>query len=292
MAKIKIMTDSACDIPKEKEHELNIRILNFPITIEEKGYREREDFETQEFYEVLESCTKIPTHAQITPIEFEEAYQKYYDEGYTDLIYISINSNGSATYQNSIMAKNTFFEEHPEAKDSFQIHIVDSTTYSMVYGYAVIEAAEKAKKGAPVNEIIAFVEDWVHSDHVYFATYDLKFAKKSGRVSAVAAFVGELMGLKPILTFDHGKSKVLGKVRGEKAVIPDLIKRAKAEITPNTPYYILSGDKLEKTEELVKECKKALGGEPQGVYPIGAVISINAGPQVVAVVVKGSQNSN
>ena len=46
------------------------------------------------------------------------------------------------------------FEEHPEAKDSFQIHIVDSTTYSMVYGYAVIEAAEKAKKGAPVNEII------------------------------------------------------------------------------------------------------------------------------------------
>ena len=53
MAKIKIMTDSACDIPKEKEHELNIRILNFPITIEEKGYREREDFETQEFYEVL-----------------------------------------------------------------------------------------------------------------------------------------------------------------------------------------------------------------------------------------------
>ena len=82
--------------------------MNFPITIEEKGYREREDFETQEFYEVLESCTKIPTHAQITPIEFEEAYQKYYDEGYTDLIYISINSNGSATYQNSIMAKNTF----------------------------------------------------------------------------------------------------------------------------------------------------------------------------------------
>ena len=57
MAKIKIMTDSACDIPKEKEHELNIRILNFPITIEEKGFREREDFETQEFYDVLESCT-------------------------------------------------------------------------------------------------------------------------------------------------------------------------------------------------------------------------------------------
>ena len=156
----------------------------------------------------------------------------------------------------------------------------------------IAKAAEKAKKGAPVNEIIAFVEDWVHSAHVYFATYDLKFAKKSGRVSAVAAFVGELMGLKPILTFDHGKSKVLGKVRGEKAVIPDLIKRAKAEMTPNTPYYILSGDKPEKTEELVKECKKALGGEPQGVYPIGAVISINAGPQVVAVVVKGSQNSN
>ena len=68
MAKIKIMTDSACDIPKEKEHELNIRILNFPITIEEKGYREREDFETQEFYEVLERLPTNCTRVKLTPI--------------------------------------------------------------------------------------------------------------------------------------------------------------------------------------------------------------------------------
>lgn len=287
MEKIKIITDSASDVPKEQERELDIRVLSFPITVEGTSYREREDLDLKEFYTTLENCQRIPTHAQITPMEFEEVYQQYYQEGYTDLIYISINAKGSSTYNNSVMARDTFYEEYPEAKEKMKIHLVDSQTYCMVYGYAVMEAADKAKRGASVAEILAYLDDWFHSAVVYFAPYDLKFVKKSGRVSAAAAFVGDLMGLKPILTFDHGDSKILGKVRGEKAVIPDLIKRAQQSMIPQTPYLVIGNNRPDRTAELAKEAQKAIGYPPQGIYDIGAVISINAGPKVVGIVFKG-----
>lgn len=286
MSKIKIMTDSASDIPFDKEKELDIHVLNFPVVVEGKGYHERADFTYEKFYDILENCDQIPSHSQINPIEFSEVYRKYYDEGITDLIYVSINSKGSATYSNAVSSREQFYSQYPEAKETYNIHIIDSKTYSALYGYAVVEAAEKAKKGSSVNEIIAFIEDWVKSVRIYFVTYDLKFAKKSGRISAAAAFVGELMGLKPMLTFEDGESLILKKIRGEKAVIPEIIKMAKENMVPNTPYLILSGNRPDKTEELRKDAKKAIGYEAAGQYLIGPTISINSGPQIVALIIK------
>lgn len=73
-----------------------------------------------------------------------------------------------------------------------------------------------AAAGASVEEIAAYIQDWVDHVRVLFVAFDLKFAKKSGRVSAAAAFVGEALGLKPIMTFENGASKVVTKVRGRR----------------------------------------------------------------------------
>ncbi|MCI8599972.1 MAG: DegV family protein [Oscillospiraceae bacterium] len=286
MRKIKIVTDSAGDVPYEAEEQYGIRVLCFALTVDGEAYTERKDFTPVQFYDVLQNAARIPTTAQYTPMQFEEVYEEVWQEGYTDLIYIGINAKGSSTFQNSLLAKDGFYESHPEAKAQMEIHCVDSRTYCLGYGYPVIEAAKKARKGVPPQEILAYLENWFSCCSVYFTPYTLEFVKKSGRVSAAAAFVGELMGLKPIITFLDGESKILEKVRGEKAVVPAMVKLALKTMIPHTEYAVIVGSNPAYAKQLAAEMEKAVGYPPALIGNAGAAISINAGHNLVGLVVK------
>ena len=250
----------------------------------ERELRDGEDFTPQEFYQALAEEPKIPTHAQLTAYQFQQCYEETWKAGYTDLIYTSINSEGSATYQNAVQARGEFFEDHPEARDAFSIRVIDSHTYTMCYGYPVAEGARMAAAGASVEEIAAYIQDWVDHVRVLFVPFDLKFAKKSGRVSAAAAFVGEALGLKPIMTFENGASKVVTKVRGEKNVIPTILELAQKEREPGTPYLIIRAARPDQAELLTESCRQAFGQEPAMDCFIGGVIAINAGPNLVGLI--------
>jgi DegV family protein with EDD domain len=286
LQKIKIMTDSGSDVPLELEAQYDIRVLPFALEVNGKGYYDRVDFTHEEFYEVLKTSVKTPTHAQITAMQFEEIYAGIQAEGYTDLIYISINAKGSATNGNAQMARDSVYAEHPDWKETFRIYVVDAGTYSIGYGYPTVEAAKKAEKGVPAKEIVAYLEDWFQNCRVYFAPYTLEFVKRSGRVSCAAAFVGELMGLKPLIVFEEGEAKTISKVRGERAVVPAIAKLALSKMIPHTPYCIIQGCNPRYADALAAEMEKATGYPPAMIGKIGAVISINAGPDVVAVVIR------
>ena len=134
MAYVKMVTDSAADIPRALREELDIQVLPFPIAMGDKEYEDGYDFTPEEFYGMLLSAPQIPTHAQLNPYVFEQCFEQAYDNGYTHLIYTSINSKGSATHQNAVQAREEFYEEHPEARENFQITIIDSRNYTMTYG--------------------------------------------------------------------------------------------------------------------------------------------------------------
>ena len=284
MANIKFVTDSAADLPPALRDELGIQVLPFPIVMGEREYRDGFDFTPEEFYAMLADAPQIPTHAQLNPFVFLHCYEQAAQEGYTDLIYVSINSKGSSTHHNAIQAREEFYEEHPEFRDRLRIHIVDSHNYTMSYGWAVAQGVRLAREGKAVEEILADMEDWLHHVRVLFAPLDLRFAKKSGRVSAAAAFMGEALGLKPIMTFEEGVSKVLHKVRGEKQVIPTLLKLCQANRQPNSPYLVIRAGNLEQAAQLERACAQQLGAPADLIYSIGGVISINAGPNVVGII--------
>ena len=230
MHNIRIITDSASDIPVELEKELNIKILSFPITVGEAGYLERIDFTNKEFYKILETEEEIPSTAQITQIQFEDVYKELYDEGVTDIIHVSINSTGSNTYSSSLMATESFYNDYPNARTKMNIYNIDSHTYTAGYGFPVIEAAKKIQKGISVQEIVDYLEDWFASVEVFFAPYTLKYVKKSGRVSAAAAFMGELIGLRPIISMIDGESNISEKVRGDKKLYLVLLSKLCREL--------------------------------------------------------------
>lgn len=141
-----------------------------------------------------------------------------------------------------------------------------------------------AAQGAAAQEIVDYIQDWVDHVRVIFAPLDLRFAKKSGRISAAAAFVGEALGLKPIMTFLDGESKILEKVRGERTVVAKLAEMCRRERQPGTPYLVVRGNNQEQTDKLLDACLQELGEEPAMIYPIGGVVAINAGPNLIGVV--------
>ena len=230
MARIKFTTDSAADIPAPLREELDIQVLPFPIAMGDREYSDGFDFTPEEFYDMLLAAPQIPTHAQLNPYLFTEVFEAAYAAGFTDLIHTSINSKGSATCSNAFQARGDFYRDHPEAEGTFRIHIIDALNYTMGYGWAVVQGARMAAGGAAPQEVVDFIQDWVDHVRVIFAPLDLRFAKKSGRVSAAAAFVGEALGLKPVMTFTDGESRILSKVRGEKAVLTRLVELCKSEL--------------------------------------------------------------
>lgn len=287
MQKVKLLTDSACDISKEDEAKSGIKILGFPITIDGKGYRERESFDNEAFYKLMDEAAEIPRTAQITAYEFEQVFSGCLLEGVTHLIYASINSTGSNTYNAACMAKETFFKHNPEALGKMEIYILDSKGYTAIYGYPLLEAAKKLEKGASAKEIVDYLEDWFSTAYVIFAPFTLKVVKKSGRVGCAAAFVGEVLGLRPIIQIMDGVSTILEKVRGDKAVVPKLTALAMENMVPQTPYTLVYGSLEEPLQEMIKSMTKQVGYPPEKVFQIGAAISSNAGHQVVGVVIKG-----
>lgn len=286
MAKIKFMTDSASDITEAYEKELDILIMNFKVAMGDESYVSRVDFDNEKFYEMIDNYDGVPVTSQITAFEYQEVFERLYKEGYTDVINTTINSQGSATYNNAVMAAEQFFEENPDAKGNFNIYNLDSRSYSGGYGYPVIEGAKKAQKGQSAQEIVNYMQDWFEHLVIFFAPYTLKYAKKSGRIPSAAAFVGEVMGLRPVMRIQDWKIVTENKVRGDKAIVPKILDCCAKEIIPQTPYCVIYGNDTTVRDEMVQAMTKKMGYPPAEVFQIGAAITINAGPKVAGVVFK------
>ena len=286
MSKIAILTDSGCDLPKETIEELGIKVLPFEITFDGETFREIFDKSTQEFYEMMEKCPDVPKHSQISPLRFEEAYKELAESGVTDIICVTINSKGSGTFNNSLIAKEDFYDNNPDFKDKVRIFNVDSKCYSIFYGYPITEAVKKIRRGASAEEVTAYLEDWFDVCGIYAVPYNLKYAKKSGRISAAAAFAGEMLGLKPVILFADGTTETVEKIRGEKNIVPKLVELAEKNMTPQTPYVMLHGRDSSVAIEVEKELVKRTGRKAEMYGSIGGVVSSNIGPDVVGIIIR------
>lgn len=280
MAKAKMLTDSACDIPKEMEKKYGVDIMNFDIALDGKSYTERVDFTFEQYYDMLEHCDGLPSTSHITSLRFMEQFIQYDDEGYTDIIYVSICGKGSATRDAARMGYMQFQDERPKSR--MRVHIVDSNTYSMVYGWYVCQAAQKLSAGANVSAVVDYLNDVFSQVEILLGVYTLRFVKKSGRVSAAAAFAGELLGLRPIISMIDGKTTTIAKVRGDDAVATALLRYAKERMQAGSSYAI-HGTSMENMKLFAKLCKKELGKAPEGLFYLGAAVASNTGPHALAI---------
>jgi len=283
---IKIITDSAADIPQKEAQEYNIRIMGIPITVDGVTYREGVDFTSEEYYDMLTAAKAIPTTSQITLIEFADAFREEIAAGSRQIICVTITARGSGIYNAACLARKMVLEEQSSAGEGVAIEVVDSASYTYGYGHAVVAAAKAAKEGKSFDEVLSVLHWELENWQVYFAMTNLDFAKKSGRITSTAAFVGEVLGFRPILTIHNGETDTIQKVRGDHKIIPAMVDYfQKRAVDDGRGFYIVHARDTELPKELQKALEKSTGRKCLGEYLIGASVTTNAGPTVFGVIV-------
>lgn len=284
MQKVALLTDSASDLTPELQEAHHIRILNFGITIGDRVYTEREDFSPQEYHQLLREIDTLPITSHITPFRFEEEYERLAEEGYTDVIVVTINAGASATNGAAQLAAREYAEDHPDRP--LTVHVVDSHAYSMAYGQALCDADDLLRAGKTVDEVLAFLEKAFACAEILLVPYTLKYVRQSGRVSAAAALAGDFLGLRPLISLNDGESIVRSKVRGDKQVLPAMVQYLQAHAVKDSPYMVATTD-MENAHQLAALCEAALGYPPIRCFYLGCSITTNTGPETIALIYNG-----
>ena len=204
MSKVMVVTDSTANIPAELLNGYSIRILPLQVIWNGEIFRDGVDIQPHQFYERLATDKHMPSTSQATPEEFKKVYSELLDDGY-EILSIHISSKLSGTLDSAIQAK--------RALKSESIELVDSLSTSMAMGFQVMSAIRMAKMGATLAECKTVAEDALNHTGVYFAVNTLEFLHRGGRIGGAAAFMGNVLNLKPLLELKEGKIEAVEKVR-------------------------------------------------------------------------------
>jgi len=281
--KIMVITDTGSDISIEETQDLPLYLVPFHLFHEGVEFKEAYDMSKEDFYKILETSDSIPSTAQITVIEYLELYMNVLQDGYSHLIMVTINSTGSGTYNSALQALNLFYEDKENKK--LTVEVVDSKTYSYVYGDGVLMLAKMAKDGKTFEECLEFIKDYFDKAEAVASTYSLKHAKMSGRISGMKAFIGEAMGIKPILRVKNHEVKNIDNCRGEKQINQKLIDTCKKYIDEpqNQVISLIYGSVPQKdVEELRQSALDQLGVKDVILRKFSSAITINIGPKTIA----------
>ena len=275
-----IFTDSACDLTANILHSWNIRYVNLSFTFdgEETEYKNNE-LTPSEFYKKMRDGKSARTSA-VNVEDFKTAFIKELEKG-NDIIYIAFSSGLSTTFNSGRIAANELSEDYPERK----IIAIDSLCASAGFGMMLYLAKQKRDEGFTIEELIAFVENTRLQICHWFTVDDLVYLKRGGRVSPTAAFVGNLLGIKPVLYMDNeGHLIPVSKVRGRRTAIVAMADKytEKATDKENGTVFI-SHSACEADAKLLADIlKERHGVEVKIITDVGPVIGAHAGPGTLA----------
>ncbi len=276
---IKIIADSAADLPPDFIKEYNLDVLPLIVTMGDQEFKDGEDIKPLEIFNGMRDG-KVYKTAQIPIIDFHDLFTKYAEEKQS-CIYIAFSSELSGTYQAAVMAKKQVLEEYPEA----DIEVIDTKCASLGAGLVVYKAVLLAREGKDKDEIINKVNFLArHMEHI-FTVDDLEYLYRGGRVSKTAAFVGGILNIKPLLDVEEGKLIPLEKKKGRKKVLNRIIEimEERGVNLENQLIGISHGDDEEGAELLKEMIAERFGTSNFMINTIGAVIGAHAGPGTLAV---------
>ncbi|MGN0589370.1 MAG: DegV family protein [Ruminiclostridium sp.] len=287
MAKYRLITDSGCDITEEEERLYEIDILPFDVILGEKRMRERIDIKGSEFLRMLDAMEEIPKTSQVTTARFEEKFEECASSGVEDVIVVLINGVGSGTFANAVQAAETLKSDGRAGNMRF--HIIDSHTYSIGYGYPLIEAAKKLRSGQSVEAAVSYLEDWFSCCELYLVAFSLRHMRKSGRIKAASAVVGELMNIKPVISMIDSDTAIVLKCRGEKRAIGEAVNFIVKRAIPKTPILIARSLITDLEDDLIGRIQKKTGEKPAYTGQVGCAVGSNAGTKFIGVFIKGQK---
>ena len=276
---VRIVTDSACDLPQALADELGIEIVPLTIRFGDEDFTDRRDLTTRQFWERCSGSDVLPSTAAPSPGQFEQAYRLVHAQGATGVVCITLSGDLSATIQSAQLAAAAVEAEVP-------VRVVDSHSVTLGLGMLVLEAARQARAGATIDEVVdATIERAAHT-HVWGALDTLENLKKGGRIGGAKALLASVLSIKPIIEVRNGKVEEGGKQRTRSKALAFLIQQVR-DAGPLEQLGVMHAD-TKDVAEFVQQLRAIYDGEII-VGDIGAVIGAHAGLGTTGVVyqVKG-----
>ena len=214
MKKIKIVTDSSCDLNNEIIQKYNIKVVPLNVSFGDKIYEDGY-IENSEFYEMMDKSPVLPKTSCPSPEKFIKCYEGEEDE----ILVITLAAKLSGTHSTAVLAKKIFEEEYPNKK----VAVIDTQTGSIGQGLLIVKAAKLAEEGKSLDEIVSIIES-IKRDVVFFGSLEtLENAIKGGRVNPLAGKLINALNFKVIVKIGNGEVKPFDKARGDNNSIKKMV---------------------------------------------------------------------
>ncbi|MCL2563674.1 MAG: DegV family protein [Oscillospiraceae bacterium] len=272
---LRIITDSGADITNLDAGALGLDVAEIGISFEEFPYDQQADTDFSVFYENLTRSKKLPTTSQVTPGQYLDLFEDARAKG-DEVLVITISGALSGTYQSAEMAK--------EMSGYEAISLVDSRQCCLSQRMLVEHALKLRDAGQDRAAIVTALEELREQMVLVVVLDTLKYLKKGGRVPPAMAFLGEVLGMKPVVTVRDGKVEPLTKARGL-----DAGKRAlwaqfeKDGYDTDFPVVFGYSQNAERGEAFMQETKEKYGIADCTLHPVGGVIGSHGGPGGIAI---------
>ncbi len=274
MSKIKIVTDSTMDMTIEKADQLGVVVVPLSVTINGETYLDRVEIQPAEFMETMKSLEELPKSSQPSTGTFLEVYDRLGDEGY-EVISIHMTGKMSGTVRSA---------ESAAQMTKTKVTVVDSEFISIALQFQVREAAQMAKQGKSLEEILNRLDSVRQNSRLYIMIDTLENMVKGGRIGKGKAFIGSLLNIKPIASLEGAEYNPVAKVRSHSQVVKWMAKKFAEDIKGKTVKGV--GIVHAEAHGLASKVKESVieltGYQDITVDYTGPTISTHTGPGAIA----------
>lgn len=270
---VRVVTDSACDLPQSLADELGVEIVPLTIRIDGEEYVDRHDLSTAEFWAKCASSPTLPETAAPAPGQFEATYRRLAGDGAAAIIVINLSGSLSATMQSAELAARAAADEVP-------VTVIDSSSVSLGLGSIVVDCARRAADGASADDVAARARDLADRGSVWAALDTLTNLKKGGRIGGAQAMLATALSIKPIIEVRNGVVEQGGRQRTRSKALAFLVAKV-ASYGPIENLSVMHADCAD-VNQFVEQLSVTYPGEII-VGELGPVIASHTGRGTIGV---------
>jgi len=275
---IAIVTDSGCDLPVDLLDERRVTVVPLTIRFGEDEFIDRETLDADAFWSRLLSDAPHPSTAAPSVGRFIETFESLADDGADGIVVMNMSSSISATHRSAELAK--------EAFTRVPVDVIDTRLVSASLGLAVLEAAGAALDGASFEAVSSIARDASASCRLFAALDTLEYLRRGGRIGRAQAFFGNLLDVKPLISFEGGEVTAAGRVRTRRKAV-EAIRERLGEISGSAVTVGILHSDPPGLDVFVDEVRAAVGAEIV-VARLGPVVGTHAGPGALGIVYRES----
>ena len=221
MARVRVITDSACDLPEEIARRLEIDIVSLSIRFGDQEFTDRVDLSPAEFWAKCKASKTLPATSAPSPGAFQTAYQRAITDGCDGVIVLTLSALLSATHQSATVAAEAIAGQ-------IDVRVIDTKAVSMAQGLLVMDVAEAAIAGDDLETLVIHAEELLNKVGVVAMLDTLEHLIKGGRVGGAKALLGQVLSIKPLLELKDGLVAEAGRQRTKAKALTAIAEVAKS----------------------------------------------------------------